>query len=137
MDPISLIVAALAAGAIAGAQTTAAGAVGDAYSALRRLVGKRMTQRPGGELVVERHSERPDEWRGALESELAVAGADRDSELVNAARRFMELLQSADPGSATYSYGDFRGAQGVQIGGAGNTQSNDFSNRTYWNREQR
>ena len=41
MDPVTLIVSALALGASAGLKSTVATAIGDAYSALRRILGER------------------------------------------------------------------------------------------------
>ena len=48
VDPASLIVAALAAGAVAGAQNTATEAVKDAYAGLKALVQRRIAGRPAG-----------------------------------------------------------------------------------------
>ena len=44
MDPVSLIVAALAAGASAGLKDTVAGAVKDAYAAVKRLLSQRYSR---------------------------------------------------------------------------------------------
>ena len=49
MEPVSLIVAALAAGAVAGAENTATEAVKDAYAGLKGLVRRRVSGRRSGE----------------------------------------------------------------------------------------
>ena len=49
MDPVSLIVAALAAGASEGAKTTVSEAVKDAYAGLKKLVQARLAGRISGE----------------------------------------------------------------------------------------
>jgi hypothetical protein len=51
MDPITLIVTALVAGAALGAQDTMSAMVKDAYTGLKNLVSKRLGGGPGAELV--------------------------------------------------------------------------------------
>ena len=64
MDPVSVITAALAAGALAGAQGTATEAVKDLYGGLRRLVKGRFAGRAAGEVVLEQHEAKPELWGG-------------------------------------------------------------------------
>ena len=63
MDPITLIVTALAAGAALGVQDTASAMVKDAYASLKALVKKRLGGGPGAELVVARHEQAPEPGR--------------------------------------------------------------------------
>ena len=51
MDPITLIVTALAAGAALGLKDTASSAIKDAYQGLKTLVKKRLASQADGELV--------------------------------------------------------------------------------------
>jgi|SRR5215469_11491224 len=95
MDPITLIVAALAAGAATGVQGTAAMAVKDGYAGLKALVKKRLAGRPDAEVILARHETAPDTWQAPLAAELSQAGADRDPGLVAAAQALMELIESA------------------------------------------
>ena len=120
MDPISLIVAALVAGAAAGARDVAARGVGDAYGSLKRLVLRRLKDHGGDtgvppEQVLEAHSEDPATREAPMAKALAAATADQDAEILSAARA---LLEAADPdGAAAGKYTvDARGAQGVQVG---------------------
>jgi hypothetical protein len=115
MDPITLIVTALAAGAASGTADAASAAVKDAYASLKALVAKRLSGRAGGELVLSRHEEVPEVWRAPLAAELADAGADGDLELVRAARALMTLADEAGARAGKYTV-DVRGAQGVQVG---------------------
>jgi len=59
MDPITLIVTALAAGAALGVQGAASAMVKDAYAGLKALVKKRLGDRPGAELVLAKHERAP------------------------------------------------------------------------------
>jgi len=125
VDPVSLIVAALAAGAAAGAQGAVTNLVSDAYAALKALVRRRFAGRSSGEVALEKHQINPDAWRSALAAELKDAGAAGDRELLDAARRLMAMVDPEGTDAGKYRV-DVRGAQGVQIGDHG-TQTNTFT----------
>jgi hypothetical protein len=115
MDPITLIVTALASGAASGTADAASAAVKDAYASLKALVTKRLGGRADAELVLARHEGAPEVWQAPLAAELADAGADRDLELVRAARALMTLADEAGARAGKYTV-DVRSAQGVQVG---------------------
>ena len=71
MDPITLIVTALVAGAALGAQDTVSAMVKDAYAGLKALVKKRLGGGPGAELVLARHEQAPETGQAPLMAELA------------------------------------------------------------------
>jgi hypothetical protein len=124
MDPVTLIVMALAAGAGVGLKDVASSAVQDAYGALKGLVGKRLAGRRDGELVLARYEEAPQTWQAPLQAELTASGAAQDESLVRAAQALMSLLDAAGARSGKYAV-DLHGAQGVQVGD-GNVQHNVF-----------
>jgi len=124
MDPITLIVTALAAGAALGVTDTASAMVKDAYAGLKALVRKRLGGRPGAELVLAGHEQAPETWQAPLMAELSETGADRDRELIAAAKALMELVGEAG-GVGKYAV-DVRGAQGIQVGDH-NRQDNVFN----------
>jgi hypothetical protein len=115
MDPITLIVTALAAGAALGVKDSASSAVKDAYAGLKALVRKRLAGRPDAEVVLARHEQAPETWKAPLMSELDEAGADHDRDLAAAAQALMNLVDEAGARAGKYTV-DVRGAQGVQIG---------------------
>jgi hypothetical protein len=125
VEPVSLIVAALAAGAVKGVGETATAAVRDAYDRLKRLVSARLAGTPSAQVVFARHGEEPDAWQAALADALTESGADTERDVINAARRLVELLDEAGRSSGKYVV-DTRGAQGVQVGDH-NRQLNQFS----------
>ena len=86
MDPVTLIVAALVAGASAGLKDTASSAIKDAYNGLRGWCGGswRAARR---ELVLDRHEQDPQVWDKPLAQELTAAGVADDPDLVSARRR--------------------------------------------------
>jgi hypothetical protein len=115
MDPITLIVTALAAGAAAGLTDAASSAVKDAYTSLKALVAKRLAGRPDAELVLTKHEQAPQTWCAPLMAELADAAADRDPNLIGAAQALLDLVDEAGARAGKYTV-DVRGARGVQIG---------------------
>lgn len=125
MDPVSLIVAALTAGAVAGAQGTMTNVVTDAYTGLKALVLRRFNGQAAGETALERLQDNPEAWRPALTAELERVAAGGDADLVQAAQRLMEMLDVEGTEAGKYQV-DARGAQGVQIGDHG-TQHNAFN----------
>src|ERR1022692_102922 len=74
MDPITLIVTALATGASAGGlevlKDDVRDAVKAAYVKLRRLAQIRFAGRPDGEMALERHEAAPQKWESVLTGEL-------------------------------------------------------------------
>jgi hypothetical protein len=85
MEPISLIVGALAAGTAAGLMDSAAGAVKDAYVGLRDLVRRRFAGRKAAETVLAEHEKAPHVWHAPLSAELSAVGADTDAQIIAAA----------------------------------------------------
>jgi hypothetical protein len=124
MDPITLIVTALAAGAALGVTDAASSAVKDAYAGLRALAGKRLAGRPAGEVVLAEHEKAPGMWQAPLLAELTGAAAGRDLDLVAAAQTLLNLVDVAGARAGKYTV-DVRGAQGVQMGDR-NKQDNVF-----------
>jgi hypothetical protein len=125
VDPVALIVAALAVGAVAGAESTATEAVKDAYAGLKGLVRQRLAGRESGEAALARHEDEPEQAGEALEAELVAAGARDDAVLLEAVRRLLVELDPAGDRAGKYTV-DLRGAQGSQIGDH-NVQTNTFS----------
>ena len=102
MDPVTLILAALVAGAAAGMKDTASSAIKDAYNGIKGLVKRKLAGRPDGELVLDRHEQDPQVWDKPLAQELTAVDAGADPELVSAAQALMQLVDAA--GSAAGKY---------------------------------
>ncbi|MGD0373677.1 MAG: hypothetical protein ABSB01_03695 [Streptosporangiaceae bacterium] len=102
MDPVTLILTALVAGAGLGLKNTASSAITDAYNGLKGLVRRKLAGREGGELVLARHEQDPQVWDKPLAQELTTVGAGDDPDLVSAAQALMQLVDAA--GSAAGKY---------------------------------
>lgn len=128
MDPVTLIVTALATGASAGTIEALKDDVRDTvkrtYGKLRGLAKKRIAGRPDGELALERHESAPQRWESVLAGELTEAGAASDADLVAAAKALMELVDEAGARTGKYNV-TITDSKGVQVGD-GNIQVNRF-----------
>lgn len=97
MDPVTLIVGALAAGAATGLTDATAEAITDAYKTLKNLITQKYPDvSPNG---VERKPE-SDVQRAALDEELRELGAAEDAELVAVARALLEAIKNNEPKAA-------------------------------------
>jgi hypothetical protein len=114
MDPITLIVTALAAGAGQGITDSASAAVKDAYARLKARVKVKLGGGPDAELLLDKHEQAPETWQASLMAKLAGSGAGSDRELIAAAQALLDLARKT-AGAVKYAV-DARGGQGVQIG---------------------
>src|SRR4051812_35906563 len=94
VDPVSLIVSAIALGASNGVRDTVASAVRDAYDAVKRLLQQRYA-----DVDVTAVERRPDSEpkRNSLVEDLDEAGAGADAELLEAARQLIAQVREHDP----------------------------------------
>jgi hypothetical protein len=102
MDPITLIVAALAAGAAAGVGDTASQAIKDAYAGLKALIKRRFAGDAKAEETLADHDADPETYRKPMEKQLTESGTAEDPAVIEAAQKLMKLV---DPqGSAAGQY---------------------------------
>jgi hypothetical protein len=126
MEPVTLVVTALAAGAGLSPKDTASTASIDAYIALKALARKKLAGCHEGQLILKRHGHAPDIWQAPLAAEFAAAGAGTDTALITAAGALMTLIDL--PGTRAGKYAvNADHSQGLQIGD-GNTQHYTYVN---------
>jgi RIP homotypic interaction motif len=124
LDPVTLILGALAEGAIKGVGETATAVVKDAYAALKKLVAGRLAGKPTAEVALAEHAQDPETWKAPLGKALAETNATTDPEVIEAAERLMALVDPAGATAGKYTV-DLRGAHSVQVGDH-NTMTNTF-----------
>jgi len=107
MDPISVVLAALAAGATAAAQDTASQAVKDTYAGLKSLIRERFADKPHAEMALAAYEKDTDIWEKPLQQSLVEARVDQDEAIVQQAQ---QVLQHINPQQAS------QGKYNVQIG---------------------
>jgi hypothetical protein len=125
VDPVSLVLNALASGAARGAADSASDAVGAAYGRLKRLVADRFVGNKSAEVALSEHAADPDTWQAPLAKALTATGVGTEEPVLAAARQLMELLDAVGARSGKYDV-DLRGSRGVQVG-EGNRQVNIYS----------
>ncbi len=123
MEPISLIVTALVAGATAAAKDTAGKAVKDAYEGLKTLIKRKFDGDSLAQAMVDAKPEEIKQAEGLLKGKISDAGVDKDQEILKVAQ---QIMKEEDPQGASTGKYDLRGAKGIQIGD-GNTQTNTFN----------
>jgi hypothetical protein len=126
MDPVSLVIAALMAGAGAGVTSAASSVVTDAYAGFKALLRRRIASRQAGaEAVVDRETADSRVWEAELVPVLEAAEVGRDEQLMAAAQQVLALVDPAGASAGKYLI-DLREAKGVQVGDH-NVQHNQFS----------
>jgi roadblock/LC7 domain-containing protein len=130
MDPITLILSALAAGASAGGvaelQDEAKAMVKAAYGKLRDLLGERFRAAgtPHADGTLADYEDDPETYQKGLAKKLTAAGADTDDGIVSAAQALLDLVGSQGLTAGKYTV-TITGSKGVQVGDH-NTQTNTF-----------
>lgn len=124
MEPISAIVGAIAAAALAAGQEVASQAVKDAYGALKEALAKRFHRKAAVEAV----EEAPDSAaaRGALEGALKETGADQDADIMRLAEALAAALNELPAeklGAASIEVGQVRGYRNALVRGLSATGS--------------
>jgi hypothetical protein len=125
MDPVTLIVSALATGAAQAVSETTSASIKGAYESLKAKVRARFAGSPSRELVLVEHEKNPPTWQAPMVAALTETGAESDPAVVEAAQQLMALLDATGTQSGKY-WVDVRGAHGVQVGDH-NTQTNTFA----------
>ncbi len=111
MDPVSVVLAALAAGATAAAKDTASQAVKDAYAGLKVLIQKRFASKPQAEIALTEYEKDEDTWKKPLQKSLVETGADQDEMIVRQAQQVLKLVnpQQASQGKYNVQIGEGKG----------------------------
>jgi hypothetical protein len=126
MEPISLILAALVAGATAAAKDTAGKAVKDAYEGLKGLLKSKFADNEAAKVVLDEHEKDPETYEAALKKKLSETGTDKEDAILKAAQDLLKQAKSEESIAAKYKT-DFQAeVKGAQIGDS-NIQKNTFS----------
>ncbi len=128
MEPITVILSALAAGALAGAQSSASDAVKDAYQGLKSLIQHKLSGKPEAELALVKHEEKPEIWKAPLTDALVESGIDKDDEIIKMAQQLIMLLNSQKETTGKFTMQTSGNIQGV-VQGDGNQVTMTFGEK--------
>jgi hypothetical protein len=112
MDPITLILTALASGAPLVAKGVAGEVIKDAYNSLKARIQDKFTGKPDAELTLAKHEEKPEVWEAPLKEALVEADVDQDQPLIEAAQKLLELVNPQQAAMGKYNVqitGDVQG----------------------------
>jgi hypothetical protein len=116
MDPITLILNALSAGAVASVQSTASDAVKDLYNGLKTRIQHKLSGKQNAELVLSEYESDPETWETPLKKVLTQEQVYREQDILAAARSLILQINPRQDVSIKYSttiYGNVEGyAQG-------------------------
>ena len=112
MEPITIILSALTAGAKLAAESIVGEATADAYKAFKQRIKKKFSGKKAAEVALEEYQIDPDTWQQPLIKALKEIAADRDNKLIDLAQQILEqagdTYKVAFPGSV-FIEGDFSG----------------------------
>src|SRR5258708_30059339 len=103
MDPVSMVLAALAAGATAAVQDTAWQAVKDAYAGLKALVKKRFEKKPQAEMALAEYEKDTDTWHKPPQKSLVETGPDQDEAILRQAQQVLKLVNPPQASQGKYN----------------------------------
>jgi hypothetical protein len=103
MEPISLILAALVAGATAATKETAGTAVKDAYEALKGLLKKKFAEqgKTDSSAILDKYEQKPEITKALLEDELVEAGLKELKENDPIIKEAQKIMKKEDPEGTT------------------------------------
>ncbi len=93
MEPITLILTALIAGASAAGQAVVNDAIKDAYVGLKELIQRKFAGKPSAEVALIEHKTDAQTWEAPLKKALLQEHVDQDTEIIEAAQKVMQLVQ--------------------------------------------
>lgn len=110
MDPVSVILSAL----VAGAAKPAGDLAQDGYNCLKTLIKGKFESKgqSGAGYVLEKYQEKPEAWQEPLKGELVEAGVDKDEEIIKAAQKLLERVNPQAAAAGQYNVqvaGDVKG----------------------------
>ncbi len=115
MDPVSIMLAALAAGAAAAAKDTASQVIKDAYTGLKVLIQRRFANKPQAEMALTEYEKDEDTWRKPLQKSLVETGTDQDEMIVHQAQQVLKLVNPQQTAQGKYNVQIAEG-KGIVIG---------------------
>jgi len=102
MDPLTIILSALAAGAAAGVTEVAGSAIKDSYNALVNLISSKLKNDLKANSSLDGYLSDPETWEKPMKKTLQDAKIDADEEVLFIARQLLEIL-SLQSGSSKYN----------------------------------
>ncbi|MEA2710612.1 MAG: hypothetical protein QOF78_3213 [Phycisphaerales bacterium] len=126
MEPVTLILTALVAGAAAALKDSASDAVKSAYEALKAKLRPKLAPFPGSDAALDHLAEEPDAYRPLLESAVRKSGAADDADIREAAE--LLLAKAGADSRGAISNVTVNDSRGTIVGHGAKLEYNEGSN---------
>jgi len=117
MDPISLIISALGAGALAAVKDTASTAVKDSYQGLKTLIKKKFEADVLGQALLDSTSDEIKQAEALLKDKITKSGANQDPQIIQVAQDLLDKLKVQPGGQEIINQTQTNTVTGVTVGG--------------------
>jgi len=124
MDPVTIILAALTAGAAAAMKDTTSIAIKDAYEGLKSLIKRKLAGKALAGAAVDAHALEPASAEAVLRPALQEAAADHDHELAEAAKALLAMADGDGSVRKRYTLQVTGNVQGMVQGDRANVTMN-------------
>jgi len=124
VDPISVILAALTAGAAAAAKETVGSAIKDAYAGLKSLIKEKLTGKALAGMAVDTHAAEPVPAEAILRPAFKEVAIDRENALLAAAEKLLAMADGDGSVRQRYVLQVAGNVQGVVQGDHANVTMN-------------
>ena len=95
MDPITLILTALG----AGAQSVVSDVIKDTYTGLKTLIQRKFAGKPSAEVALTEHETDPQTWQAPLKKALVQEHVEQDTEIIRAAQALLDQINQQPHGA--------------------------------------
>lgn len=116
MEPITLILTALTAGAAASLKDTTSQAIKDTYNGFKMLILRKFGNELKAQTALIEYEDDPDTYEKPLKKALSTSHLDEDQEIIAAATQLMTLVQPQQAGMGKYNIQNTGDVQGQVIG---------------------
>jgi hypothetical protein len=116
MDPVTLILTALTAGAAASVKDTASAAIKDSYTGLKALIQRKFEGKPKAQAALIDYEEDPETYEKPLKKALIEIQLDQERDILEAAQNVMNFVQPQQAAMGKFAIQNTGNVQGQVIG---------------------
>src|SRR5258708_26157055 len=116
MDPLSLILAAITAGATASTKDTTSAIIKDTYQGLKALIQRKLEGKPNAQAALIEYEEDPETYEKPLKKALLETHVDTEQDVIEAAQHILTLIQPQQAAMGKYNIQNTDSVQGQIVG---------------------
>jgi hypothetical protein len=116
MDPVTLILTALTAGAAASVKDSASAAIKDSYTGLKALIQRKFEGKPKAQAALVDYEEDPETYEKPLQKALIETHLNQEQDILEAAQKVMTFVQPQQAAMGKFAIQNTGSVQGQVIG---------------------